>query len=141
MNADVKFDENTKLSIYNPVFEVTRNELNIALKDAVAEMIAKGMTGSSVTLKIDISAIREAIVEPHTSMGSREGISIEINAKVAYELKYKNEVKLDVVNGDRELVLDPAGQYYMVSHEEAAGQLSFFSNWDAYKSAVEEGRY
>ena len=141
MNADVKFDENTKLSIYNPVFEVTRNELNIALKDAVAEMIAKGMTGSSVTLKIDISAIREAIVEPHTSMGSREGISIEINAKVAYELKYKNEVKLDVVNGDRELVLDPAGQYYMVSHEEAAGQLSFFGNWDAYKSAVEEGRY
>ena len=137
MSVVAMFDRDAKVSIYNPVFDVTRNELDIALKDAVTEMVEKNMTGSSVTLKIDISTIKEAVAEKSSQMGYRGSMSIEIDAKVAYELKYKNEVKLDVVKKDKELVLDHDGQYYMVSHDEAAGQLSMFNNWDEYKEAME----
>jgi len=136
----IQFRDSDKVSIYNPCFDVTRNELDIALKSAVSEMIDKDLTNSSVTLKLDICATTEAVADRNAQSGCREAKNIEIGAKVGYTLQFKSEAKFDVVSAKhgKELVMDSQGEYSMVSHEEASGQLSMFNSWNEYKAAMEQ---
>lgn len=137
----ITFDKDAKISIYNPCFNVTRNELDIALRRAVAEMVSKDLNAGSITLKIDVTTEKHVVEDDNAQMGTRPAMSIEIGAKVTYVLQSKGEQKVDVITrkNEKELVIDDDGVFYIVSRDEASGQLSMFNTWDEYKEAVEEG--
>ena len=58
--------------------------------------------------------------------------------KVSTELKSKEEAKGSVVSlGDKkELLVDDSGRFFLVSSEEASGQLSMFNSFDEYVEEV-----
>lgn len=136
----ITFDKDSKISIHNPYFRVALNELNIALQGVVSEMVEKDLSSGTITLKIDVNTAKLVVDDDNAQMGTRPAMSIEIGAKVAYVLQSKGEAKADVVSrGDqRELVIDDEGTYYIVSKDEASGQLSMFNSWDEYKEAITE---
>ena len=137
----ITFDKDAKVSIYNPCFNVTRNELDIALRNVIAEMVEKDLNAGSLTLKIDISTENHVVEDDNAQMGTRPAMSIEIGAKVSYVLQSKGETKMNVITrgNQKELVLDDDSTYYIVSRDEASGQLSMFNTYDEYKKAIEEG--
>ena len=141
MSTVITFDKDTRISIYNPAFDVTRNELDIRLRDVISEMVEKDQSSGSVTLKIDISTTKAMIDDDNAPTGTRPSMSIEIEADVSHMIQSKGKTKVDVINRghQRELVMDDSGVLHIVSREEASGQLSMFNSYDEYKKAIEEG--
>jgi len=141
MSTVITFDRDTRISIYNPAFDVTRNELDIRLRDVISEMVEKDQSSGSVTLKIDISTTKAMIDDDNAPTGIRPAMSIEIEADVSHMIQSKGKTKVDVINRghQRELVMDDSGVLHIVSREEASGQLSMFNSYDEYKKAIEEG--
>jgi hypothetical protein len=137
----IQFDKDSKVSIYNPLFDVARNELDIILNGVISEMIEKDMNSGSVTLKIDISTSKDIINDDNASMGTRPAMNIEIDADVSHMIQSKGKTKVDIITRghQKELVMDDNGELRIVSREEASGQLSMFNSWDEYKNAIEEG--
>lgn len=135
---NIQFDEKAKVTLYNPLFDVMRNELNIAIQQTVAEMVEKDMSAAAIGLKIDITTGRRMIADRYAATGMREAMSIMIGYKVGSTLQAKSETKGDVVSktSPKELVLDDLGNLYMVSHEEASGQMCMFNSWDEYRQAM-----
>jgi len=39
------------------------------------------------------------------------------------------------------LLVDGNGDFFLVSKEEASGQLSMFNTWDEFKEAVDNGKH
>ena len=96
------FDERAEISLYGRDFEATRNELDARLRDTVAELVAKGLTDGSVTLKID--------------------------ADITSVIQSREKTKCGViVAGTKELVFDGDGHAFALTPEEASGQLSMFA--------------
>lgn len=138
----INFDKDAKISIYNPVFDVMRNELDINLRAVVAEMIGKDMNSGSVTLKIEVTTSKDIINDDNSQTGTRPAMNIEIDADVSSVIQKKDKTKVDVITRkhQKELVIDDNGQLCIVSREEASGQLSMFNSWDEYKNTIEEGK-
>lgn len=135
------FSKDAKVSIYNPIFDVARNELDINLNGIIHEMVDKDMNSGSVTLKIDINTSKDVINDDNAPMGTRPAMNIEIAADVSSTIQKKGKVKVDVLTRghQKELVMDDNGELNIVSREEASGQLSMFNSWDEYKNTIEEG--
>ena len=139
----ITFDKDTRVSIYNPAFDVLRNELDIKLRDVVAEMVEKDQSSGSVTLKIDISTTKAVISDDNAPMGTRPAMDIEISGDVSHVIQSKGKTKVDILTRakQKELVMDDNGEMHIVSREEASGQLSMFNTYDEYKKAMEDGTY
>ena len=69
---------------------------------------------------------------------TREQVKVVMAYKVSTELKSKEEAKGSVVSlGDKkELLVDDSGRFFLVSSEEASGQLSMFNSFDEYVEEV-----
>ena len=139
----INFAKDAKISIYNPAFDVMRNELDINLNGVIAEMVEKDMSSGSVTLKIEVTTSKDIINDDNAPMGTRPAMNIEIDADVSSVIQKKGKTKVDVITRghQKELVMDDCGQFFIVSREEASGQLSMFNSYDEYKKAMEDGVY
>jgi hypothetical protein len=139
----INFAKDAKISIYNPAFDVMRNELDINLNGVIAEMVEKDMSSGSVTLKIEVTTSKDIINDDNAPMGTRPAMNIEIDADVSSVIQKKGKTKVDVITRghQKELVMDDNGQFFIVSREEASGQLSMFNSYDEYKKAMEDGTY
>ena len=137
----ITFDKDTRVSIYNPAFDVLRNELDIRLRDVVAEMVEKDQSSGSVTLKIDVSTTKAIISDDNAPTGTRPAMDIEISGDVSHVNQSKGKTKVDILTraNQKELVMEDNGELHVVSREEASGQLSMFNTYDEYKKAIEEG--
>ena len=134
----IKIDPEKQITLYNKEFDVMRNDLDVAIQKTLPKMFHKGINLASVTLKIEIGTVKQHVVDNNAQTGSRDQVKIVMAYKVSTELKSKEEAKGSVVSlGDKkELLMDDSGRFFLVSSEEASGQLSMFNSFDEYVEEV-----
>lgn len=133
----IKIDPEKKIHLYNRDFDEMRNVLDVTLQRLIARMLAKEMSTGSITLKMDIELDKTVIADDNASTGTRPAIHPEIDYKITFEMKHKDSVDGEIIpKGSDELLMDDDGNFFLVSKEEASGQLSMFNTWDEYKTTV-----
>jgi len=134
----IKIDPEKQITLYNKEFDIMRNDLDVAIQKTLPKMFHKGINLASVTLKIEIGTIKQDIADNNAPTGTREQVKVVMAYKVSTELKSKEEAKGSVVSlGDKkELLVDDSGRFFLVSSEEASGQLSMFNSFDEYLEEV-----
>ena len=134
----IKIDPEKQITLYNKEFDVMRNDLDVAIQRTLPKMFKKGINLASVTLKIEIGTIKQDITDNNAPTGTREQVKVAMAYKVSTELKAKDEAKGNVVSlGDKkELLVDDSGRFFLVTSEEASGQLSMFNSFDEYVEEV-----
>lgn len=124
-------DNNKRLSLNSPYFDKMRLDMDAAIHGAVNSMLCKEINSGTVALKLDISLIPRTIPDDNAPTGTRDALPIKIAYKVAVTLQSKAELKDDVVNDlNHELVQDDTKAFFIVSTEEASGQLNMFNSYD-----------
>ena len=134
----IKIDPEKQITLYNKEVDVMRNDLDVAIQKTLPKMFHKGINLASVTLKIEIGTIKQDVIDNNAPTGTREQVKVVMAYKVSTELKSKEEAKGSVVSlGDKkELLVDDSGRFFLVSSEEASGQLSMFNSFDEYVEEV-----
>lgn len=134
----IKIDPEKQITLYNKEFDVMRNDLDVAIQKTLPKMFQKGINLASVTLKIEIGTIKQDVIDNNAPTGTREQVKVVMAYKVSTELKSKEEAKGSVVSlGDKkELLMDDSGRFFLVSSEEASGQLSMFNSFDEFVEEV-----
>lgn len=124
-------DDKKRLSLGSPYFDKMRLDLDAAIHGAVNSMLCKEINSGTVALKLDIALIPRTIPDDNAPTGTRDALPIKIAYKVAVTLQSKAELKDDVVNDlNHELVQDDTKAFFIVSTEEASGQLNMFNGYD-----------
>lgn len=128
-------DIEKQITLYHRDFDIMRAELDKAIQNTLAKMIGKGADEGTITLKIAIKFDRD---EVRNSDGThRPAIHPSIGYKIGTVLQFKEDDSGDIVPyGSDELLTDGNGKFYVVSREEAAGQLSMFSTYEEYLARV-----
>lgn len=133
----ILIDSEKKIHLYNRDFDEMRNLLDITLQQTMMRMLGKGMDTGSITLKIDIALNRDVINDHNAPTGSRPAIHPEIDYKITHMIQQKDSVDGEIIpRGSDELLVDDNGNMFLVSKEEASGQLSMFDTWDEYSEAI-----
>lgn len=133
----IKIDEEKRIHLYNRDFDEMRNTLDITLQQTMAQMLGKGMDSGTITLKIDIGFERDVVKDDNAQSGERPAIHPEIDYKISFTMQQKGNVDGEIIpKGSDELLVDDNGGFYLVSREEASGQLSMFNSWDEYSEMV-----
>lgn len=137
----INIDPQKQITLYNEEFKVMRNDLNVAIQEAIAKMLKKDINLASVTLKLEIGTMRKKVMDDNAPTGIREQMKILMAYKVGTELKTKGETKGSIVSlGDKkELLVDDSGRFFLVTSDEASGQLSMFNSFDEYVEEVTGG--
>lgn len=123
-------DPKKMVTLNSPHFEEMRNELNRYISGALRAMDEKKMSAATIGLKIDIVTTRETVRDDNSPTGEREALMPNITYKLALTLQTKADTKGDVVGKGYELVRDDTGSYYIMTGEEASGQLNMFNGYD-----------
>ncbi len=124
-------DDKKRLSLNSPYFDKMRTDLDAAIHSAVNAMLRKEINSGTVALKLDIGLVPQTIPDDNAPTGTREAVPIKIAYKVAITLQSKAELKGDVVKDlKHELVQDDTKAFFIVSSDEASGQLNMFNCYD-----------
>lgn len=123
-------DHKKAVTLESPHFAAMRDDLNRYIGSALRAMDEKKMSSASIGLKIDIVTTHKTIQDENAPTGKREALVPDITYKIALTLQAKADNKGDVVRTGHELVKDDTGSYYILTTEEASGQLSMFNEWD-----------
>ena len=138
----IRYSKDTEISINNPDFDVMRNTLNITMNGVIDEMIEKELNSGTVTLKLTFSTTKDVINDNNAPMGTRPAIHPEMDYKVGAMVQEKFGTDGEIIpKGSDELLVDDNGGFFLVSKEEASGQLSMFNTYDEYIDAVKDGKY
>lgn len=134
----IKIDPEKKITLYNKEFDVMRNMLDKAIQATVRDLIKRDLSTGAVALKIDIDLMRAVIDDDNAPTGKRERVIPEITAKIARTMTWKDDERVSVVNlkSRKELLMDDTGEFFIVSEEEASGQLSMFNSFDEFSEEV-----
>lgn len=132
-----KIDAEKRIHLYNRDFDEMRNALDITLQQTLARMLGKEMDSGSITLKIDIGLERDVVRDDNAQSGERPAIHPEMDYKITFTMQQKGGIDGEIIpKGSDELVVDGNGAFFLVSKEEASGQLSMFNGWDEYARAM-----
>lgn len=128
----VRIDPEKKITLYNKEFDVMRNDLDIAIRETIRKMVSKEINAGAIGLKIDIGIMKTTIKDDNAQSGYRQSMLPTISYKVGTVLQQKDETKGKIVKPgeDKEVLVDDLGDFFLVSKEEASGQLSMFNSWD-----------
>lgn len=129
-------DKNKRVDLDNPHFTEMREELNRYISSALRAMDEKKMSAATIGLKIDIVTEHRTIKDYNAYTGEREALIPNITYKLGLTLQAKADTKGDVVRASHELVRDDTGSYFILTTEEASGQLSMFNSFDEYVEEV-----
>lgn len=137
----INIDPEKQITLYNKEFDMMRHDLDVAIQKTLPKMFQKGINLASVTLKIDIGTVKQDVTDNNAPTGTREQVKVMMAYKVSTELKSKDEAKGSVVSlGDKkELLMDDYGRFFLVTSDEASGQLSMFNTWDEFQAEVADG--
>ena len=131
-------DHKKAVTLESPHFDTMRNDLNRYIGSALRAMDEKKMSSAAIGLKIDIVTTHKTIRDENAPMGEREALIPDITYKIAMTLQAKADSKGDVVRTGHELVKDDTGSYYILTTEEASGQLSMFNDYDELTEARQD---
>ena len=124
------FDSKKRVNLDSPHFDSMKTDLNRYIFAALKAMDEKNMSAATIGLKIDIQTIHKTIKDDNAPVGQREALVPDITYKVALTLQAKADTKGNIVRSGHELIRDDAGSFYIVTTEEASGQLSMFNGYD-----------
>lgn len=129
----IKLDPEKQITLYNRDFDAMRDSLDKAIRQIIADMILKDMDAGRIGLTIDISLVKSFTVDSNADSGMRPCINPEVNYKIGTAMQQKDETKGNIIPAGRdELLTDGNGNFFLVTPEEASGQLSLFDTWDEY---------
>jgi hypothetical protein len=135
--VNTKIDKEKRIHLYNRDFDEMRNMLDITIQQVIARMLGKEMDSGSITLKIDIGLERDVVRDGNAQSGERPAIHPEMDYKITFVMQQKDSIDGEIIpKGSDELVADGNGSFFLVSKEEASGQLSMFNGWDEYARAM-----
>lgn len=133
----VRIDPEKKIHLYNRDFDEMRSSLDTTLQRTMAQMLGKDMDSGSITLKIDIGFERDVVRDDNAQSGERPAIHPEIDYKISFTMQQKGSVDGAIIpKGSDELLVDDNGDFFLVSREEASGQLSMFNSYDEYTDSL-----
>ena len=124
------FDSKKRVNLDSPHFDDMKTDLNRYIFAALKAMDEKNMSAATIGLKIDIQTIHKTIKDDNAPVGQREALVPDITYKVALTLQAKADTKGNIVRSGHELIRDDDGSFYIVTTEEASGQLSMFNGYD-----------
>ena len=124
------FDSKKRVNLDSPHFDGMKTDLNRYIFAALKAMDEKNMSAATIGLKIDIQTIHKTIKDDNAPVGQREALVPDITYKVALTLQAKADTKGNIVRSGHELIRDDDGSFYIVTTEEASGQLSMFNGYD-----------
>ena len=134
----VRIDPEKKITLYNKEFDIMRNDLDIAIRETIRKMVSKEINAGAIGLKIDIGIVKTTVKDDNAQSGYRQSMLPAISYKVGTVLQQKDETKGKIVKPgeDKEILVDDLGSFFLVSTEEASGQLSMFNTWDEFEDEV-----
>lgn len=134
----IKIDPEKKITLYSREFDQMRHTLDQTLQSVIRQLIKKDMNNAGIGLKIDINLVKLEVADDNAPTGTRESVIPEINYKIAFVIQQKGDAKDSVVSkaAGKELLTDGSGDFFLVSKEEASGQLSMFNSWDEFEEAL-----
>ena len=137
----IRLDPEKRIHLGNRDFDEMRVMLDRALQQTMNKMLDKELDAGTITLKITIDLNRDLINDDNAPMGTRPAIHPEMDYKIGATVQEKFGTDGDIIpRGSDELLVDDAGFFFLVSKEEASGQLSMFNSYDEYIDAVKDGR-
>lgn len=131
-------DSKKKVGLYNSCFDNMRQDLDIAIEQTIARMDRQNVVNGAITAKIEIGMERETIKDDNTPTGEREALLPRATYKISVVMQTKGEAKGDVIGVGNELIRGENGAYYVLSREEASGQLSMFNCYDKLDDEQED---
>ena len=132
------FDSKKRVNLDSPHFDGMKTDLNRYIFAALKAMDEKNMSAATIGLKIDIQTIHKTIKDDNAPFGQREALVPDITYKVALTLQAKADTKGNIVRSGHELIRDDDGSFYIVTTEEASGQLSMFNGYDELPDNADE---
>jgi len=138
----IKLDPEKRIHIGNRDFDEMRVMLDRVLQQTMNKMLDKELDSGAITLKITIDLNRDVINDNNAPMGTRPAIHPEMDYKVGAMVQEKFGTDGEIIpKGSDELLVDDNGDFFLVSKEEASGQLSMFNTYDEYIDAVKDGKF
>ena len=125
----MNIDPNKKLSLSSPLFDKMRSDLDIYIQRIIPTMEAKGTLAGTIALKIDFAILEDEVKCENSPTGKREALVPHIGYKLTMTMQSKAERKENVVGTGHEVIQDGTA-YYIVTKEEASGQLNMFNGYD-----------
>lgn len=124
---DKEFEK--KLDFDSDTFEDLKRDMNFILQRLVGTMLEKGATEGSMTLKMDVTMIKEFIpnYDPDTKGETREVSKPQFKHKVTSAVKI-NDDKSGTFNNEMELVMDEETGVYVLTPIANTSQRSIFDS-------------
>lgn len=113
-------------------FDEMKSKLNIYIQEILPAMERKDSMSGSVSLKIEFQVIKDEIHCENSPTGVREAKMPNITYKILMDVRSKAEHKDTIIGRGYEVVEDEDG-LYIITQEEASGQLNMFDEFDEYQ--------
>lgn len=136
MNIDPK----KRVTLSSPLFDKMRNDLDAYITKMLPIMEAKNSLAGTISLKIDFAILEDKVKCENSPTGEREARIPHIGYKLVLSMQSKAERKDDVVGKGHEVIQDGA-DYYIVTKDEASGQLNMFNGFDELPQDEDDGDY
>lgn len=130
----IQIDPMKRFNLDAECFDEMRKNLAIVIDRILPKMQDKRMDAATIGLKIDIVTEKMTVNDDNAPTGERQALIPDISYKISVVMQTKGETKGDIVTAksEKELLTDDIGRYYLVSKEEASGQLNMFNGYDEY---------
>lgn len=122
-------DPRKKVTLSSPIFDKMRSDLDVYITKMLPIMETKNSLTGKISLTIDFEIIEDAVKCENSITGVREAKIPLIGYKLALSTQSKAE-RRDYVVGRGNEVIQNGADYYIVTKEEASGQLNMFNSYD-----------
>lgn len=130
-----------RLDFDSDTFEEMKRDMNFVLQRLIGNMQEKGTTEGSMTLKIDVTMVKEFIpnYDPDVKGETREVSKPQFKHKVTSAVKINDE-KSGTFNNEMELMMDPdSGVYKLVPIANTSQRSIFDSDFQQAEGESQEG--
>lgn len=127
MNIDPK----KRITLSSPLFDKMKSDLDSYIRNMFPLMEMKNSLAGTISLKIDFAILEDEVSCENSPTGKREAKIPHIGYKLLLSMQSKAERKDDVVGKGHEVIKD-GSSYYIVTKEEASGQLNMFNGFDEF---------
>lgn len=125
----MNLDPAKRISLSSPLFDKMKSDLDTYIRNMFPLMESKNSLAGTISLKIDFAILEDEVSCENSPTGKREAKIPHIGYKLLLSMQSKAERKDDVVGKGHEVIKDGAS-YYIVTKEEASGQLNMFNSFD-----------
>lgn len=121
-----------RISLSNPFFDEMKSKLDVYIQEILPAMERKDSMSGSVSLKIEFQVIKDKIHCENSPTGIREAKMPNVTYKILMDVRSKAEHKDTIIGRGYEVIEDEDG-LYIITQEEASGQLNMFNEFDEFQ--------